>query len=90
MIVQAVKSVVPVADLFAALQLCYNFLSGSNVHSRWIAFQKDMYPNEPAEQPIEFILARWACQVRAVSGIKSRFECLIKFLRHVDSTDDKS
>ncbi len=30
---------------------------------------------------------KWACQVRAVSAIKSRFECLIKFLRHVDSTD---
>ena len=44
-IVQAVKSVVPVADFFAVLQLGYNFLSGSNVHSRWIAFQKEMYPN---------------------------------------------
>ena len=87
-IVQAVKSVVPVADFFAALQLCYNILSGSNVHSRWIAFQKDMYPNE---QPVEFKTmsdTRWACQVRAVSAIKSRFECLIKFLRHVDNTDD--
>ena len=87
-IVQAVKSVVPVADFFAALQLCYNFLSSSNVHSRWIAFQKDMYPNE---QPVEFKTmsdTRWACQVCAVSAIQSRFECLIKFLRHVDNTDD--
>jgi len=50
-IVQAVKSVVPVADFFAVLQLGYNFLSGSNVHSRWVAFQKEMYPNE---QPIKF------------------------------------
>ena len=33
-IVQVVKSVVPVADSFAVLQLGYNFLSGSNVHSR--------------------------------------------------------
>ena len=87
-IVKAVKSIVPVTDFSAALQLCYNFLSGSNVHSRWIAFQKDMYPNE---QPVEFKTmsdTRWACQVRAVSAIISRFECLIKFLRHVDNTDD--
>ena len=33
-IVQVVESVVPVADSFAVLQLGYNFLSGSNVHSR--------------------------------------------------------
>ena len=26
--------------------------------------------------------------VKCVSAIKSRFECLIKFLRHVDNTDD--
>ena len=31
-IVQAVKSIVPVADFFATLQLCYNFLSSSNIH----------------------------------------------------------
>lgn len=87
-IVQAVKSVVPVADFFATLQMCYNFLSGSNVHSRWIAFQKNMYLNE---QPVEFKTmseTRWACQVRAVSAIQSRFDCLIEFLRNLDSTDD--
>ena len=67
LIVQAVKSVVPVADFFAALQLCYNFLSGCHVHSRWIAFQKDMYPNE---QPVEFKTmsdTRWARQCYKIS-----------------------
>ena len=87
-IVEAVKIVVPVADFSAALQLCYSFLCGSNAHSRWIAFQKNMYPNE---QPVEFKKVsntKWACPVSAVSAIKSGFECLIKFLRRVDSTDD--
>ena len=28
----AVKGVVHITDIFATLQLCYNFLSGSNVH----------------------------------------------------------
>ena len=86
-IVQAVKSVVPVADFFATLQLCYNFLSGSNVHSQWVAFQKNKHPSE---KPVEFKTmsdTRWASQVRAVSAISSRFDCFIEFLRHVDRTD---
>ena len=63
-IVQAVKSVVPVADFFATLQLCYNFLSGSNVHSQWVAFQKNKHPSE---KPVEFKTmsdTRWASQLR--------------------------
>ena len=44
-IVQAVKSIVPVADFFATLQLCFNVLSGSNVHSQWVTFQKDKCPD---------------------------------------------
>ena len=43
-IVDVVKSVLPVADFFAIVQLCYNFLSGSNVHSQWLHFQKEMIP----------------------------------------------
>ncbi len=68
-IVEAVKTVVPVANFFAVLQLCYNFLSGSNVHSRWIAFQNDMYPDE---QPVEFKAmsdTRCLCQVHTVMPI---------------------
>lgn len=61
LIVQAVKGVVAVADFFATLQMCYNFLSGSNVHSRWIAFQKNTYPNE---QPVEFKTMSDNAQVR--------------------------
>ena len=43
-LVQAVKSVVPVADFFATLQLCYNFLSGSNVHSQMGRVPKEHAP----------------------------------------------
>ena len=86
-IVQAVKSIVPVADFFATLQLCYNFLSGSNVHSQWVTFQRDKCPDH---KPVEFKTmseTRWASQVRAVSAILSRFDCFIEFLEHVDRTD---
>ena len=86
-IVQPVKSVVPVADFFATLQLRYNFLSGSNVHSQWVAFEKN---KNPSVNPVEFKTmsdTRWASQVRAVSAISSRFYCFIEFLRHVDQTD---
>ncbi|XP_028395720.1 zinc finger protein 345-like [Dendronephthya gigantea] len=67
-IVQAVKSVVPVADFFAALQMCYNFLSGSNVHLRWIAFQKDMHMY-PDQKPIEFKIMSDTRE--AMSGLKA-------------------
>ena len=82
------KYIVPVVDFFAALQMCYNFLSGSNVHSIWIAFQKDMYPDQQPIQSKTMSDTRWACQVRAVSAKNDRFECLVKFHRHADSTDN--
>ena len=88
-IVDSVKSIILVADFFSTLQTCYNFLSGSNVHAQWIAFQKreDMFPKE---KPIEFKTmsnTRWACQVHAVSAILSRFDCFVKFLQHVELSD---
>ena len=86
-IVRAVKSVVPVADFFATLQLCYNFLSGSNVHSQWVVFQMNKHPSK---KPVEFktmLDTCWASQVRAVSAISSRFDCFIEFLCHVSRTD---
>ena len=69
-IVETVKSVVPVANFFAILQSSYNFLSGSHVHEQWIKWQQKMYPNE---QPVGFkgmSDTRWASQVRAVGAIR--------------------
>ena len=45
-IVETVKSVVPVADFFAILQICYNFLSESSVYDQWVKWQEKMYPKE--------------------------------------------
>ena len=53
-----------------------------------VAFQKDKYPEQ---QLLEFETlsdTRRTCRLRPVSAVKDRFECLIKFLRHVDSTDN--
>ena len=86
-IVETVKSVVPVADFFAVLQQCYNFLSGSHVHSEWLKWQQNKYPNE---QPVEFkgkSDTRWSSQVRAVTAIRKRFHCLVEFLRNIDTND---
>ncbi|XP_041464614.1 zinc finger MYM-type protein 1-like [Lytechinus variegatus] len=87
-IVETVKSVVPVADFFAVLQSSYNFLSGSHVHEQWIRWQQKMYPDE---QPVEFkgmSDTRWASQVRAVGAIRKRFHCFVEFLKHTDTHDD--
>ena len=87
-IVETVKSVVPVANFFAILQSSYNFLSGSHVHEQWIKWQQKMYPNE---QPVGFkgmSDTRWASQVRAVGAIRKWFHCFVEFLKHTDTHDD--
>ena len=50
-IVDAVKSIIPVADFFTVLQMCYVFLSGSSVHAKWVNYQKEMYADE---EPVAF------------------------------------
>ncbi|KAJ8030733.1 Zinc finger MYM-type protein 1 [Holothuria leucospilota] len=87
-IVETVKSVVPVADFFAVLQSSYNFLSGSHVHKQCIKWQQKMYPNERAVEFKRMPEMRWASQVRAVGAIRKRFHCFVEFLRHIDTNDD--
>ena len=85
-IVQAVNSVVPVTDFFATLQLCYNFLSGSNVHSQWFHFKRKSTQTK-SQWNLKQCRKLAGRVVRAVSAITSRFDCFIEFLRHVDRTD---
>ena len=85
-IVDSVKGVMPVADFFVTLQFAYNFLCGSNVHSRWVDFQKKM-----GLKPIEFKRlsdTRWSAQVRAVAAVKLRFAEFVDFLRSIILNDE--
>ena len=46
-LVDATKAVPEVVDFFALLQQLYNFVSGSYVHLKWLAVQKELYPSQP-------------------------------------------
>ncbi|KAJ8036177.1 Zinc finger MYM-type protein 1 [Holothuria leucospilota] len=87
-IVETVKSVVPVVDFFAVLQSSYNFLSGSHIHKQWIKWQQKMYPKARVVEFKGMSDTRWASQVRTVGAIRKRFHCFVEFFRHIDTNDD--
>lgn len=45
-LVDSVKSVPEAVNFFALLQKLYNFVSGSYVHLKWLAVQKELYPEQ--------------------------------------------
>ena len=45
-LVDAVKSVPEAVNFFALLQKLYNFVSGSYVYLKWLAVQKELYPQQ--------------------------------------------
>ena len=79
-LVDAVKSVPEEVNVFALLQKLYNFVSGSYVHLKWLAVQKELYPQQ---QSSELMDVRWACRYIACHNLRDRLPAVPRVLQDI-------
>lgn len=80
-LVDATKAVPEVTDFFALLQQLYNFISGSYVHMKWLAVQKDLYPQRQPRELQAFSDTRWACRYVVYRNLMDRLPAVFRLLR---------
>ena len=91
-LVDTAKSIPEAADFFSLIQRLYVFLSGSYVHNKWKAVQKDMYPGQEQYELHRLSDTRWACRYFACRSICRRLPTIFKVLEEIinESNSDRS
>ncbi|XP_038062619.1 zinc finger MYM-type protein 1-like [Patiria miniata] len=87
-IVDACKTVKEAASFFALLQQLYVFVSGSNVHQRWLKIQAAMFPGEQPRDLKRLSDTRWACRADACVVVKTRLKAILRLLNRISEDDD--
>lgn len=80
-LVDAVKAVPEAEEFFALLQRLYVFTSGSYVHPKWLAVQKEMYGSTRELQQLSD--TRWASRFLALRTIMDRLPALKRVLQEM-------
>lgn len=80
-LVDATKAVPEVVDFFALLQQLYNFVSGSYVHLKWLAVQKELYPLQQPRELHALTDTRWACRYIACRNLRDRLPAVLRLLQ---------
>lgn len=88
-LVDSCKSVREAADFFALLERLYVFTSGSVVHVKWIAIQKECYPDEAPRQLKRLSDTRWSCRIEACRVIRDRLDVLVHLLEEIVNGDNR-
>lgn len=86
-IVDSVKSVPDAASFFSLLERLYVFMSGSYVHHKWLAVQRDMFDGEPRELQ-RLSDTRWACRYVACRNVMDRLPAIIQVLGDISDEDN--
>uniref|UniRef100_A0A3B5QKP1 DUF4371 domain-containing protein n=1 Tax=Xiphophorus maculatus TaxID=8083 RepID=A0A3B5QKP1_XIPMA len=79
-LVDVVKSVPEAEDFFSLLQNIYKFVTGSAVHTKWLAVQKELYPQEKPRELQRLIDVRWACRYLACRNVRDRLPAVLRLL----------
>lgn len=87
-LVDSVKSVPEAVNFFALLQKVYNFVSGSYVHLKWLAVQKELHPQQQPRELQRLTDVRWACRYMACRNLRERLPAVLKVLQEI--ADEKS
>ncbi|XP_038060491.1 zinc finger MYM-type protein 1-like [Patiria miniata] len=87
-IVDTCKTVKEAANFFALLQQLYVFVSGSNVHQRWLQIQAAMFPGEQPRELKRLSDSRWACRADACVVVKTRLKAILRLLHRISEDDD--
>ncbi|KAK7880157.1 hypothetical protein WMY93_033180, partial [Mugilogobius chulae] len=85
-LVDTVKAIPDVECFFSIVQKLYNFMSGSYVHSKWLAKQTQMYDGAVRELQ-KLSDTRWACRYQACKTILERLPAIIIVLEEI--SDEK-
>lgn len=88
--VDCCKSVLHAADFFAKLQNLYVFMSGSNVHEKWISTQKEMYPHKCVLELKQQLDTRWSSQVLACGIVSKRFDVVLNVLQSLEDDENRN
>lgn len=91
-LVDTVKSVSEAVNIFALVQKLYNFVSGSYVHLKWLAFQKELYPEQQPRELQRLTDIRWACRYMACRNLRDRLPAVLKVLQDIalENSGDRS
>ncbi|KAL6481128.1 hypothetical protein MHYP_G00092080 [Metynnis hypsauchen] len=81
-LVDTVKAVPEVEEFFYLLEKLYVFTSGSAVHPKWLAIQKEIYEGAPRELQ-RLSDTRWACRFIALRNIMDRLPSLKRLLQEI-------
>ncbi|PIK51771.1 putative zinc finger MYM-type protein 1-like [Apostichopus japonicus] len=87
-IVDACKTVKEAANFFALLQQLYVFVSGSNVHQRWLQTQAEMFTEKQPRELKRLSDTRWACRADARVVLKTRLQAILRLLHHISEDDN--
>uniref|UniRef100_A0A3B5PPY9 DUF4371 domain-containing protein n=1 Tax=Xiphophorus maculatus TaxID=8083 RepID=A0A3B5PPY9_XIPMA len=79
-LVDVVKSVPEAEDYFSLLQNIYKFVTGSAVHTKWLAVQKELHPQEKPRELQRLIDVRWACRYLACRNVRDRLPAVLRLL----------
>lgn len=83
-LVDAVKDVPKADEFFALLQSLYVFTSGSYVHSKWLAVQREMGGGTRQLQQLDTKSdTRWACRFSALCNIMDRLPAIKQVLQEM-------
>lgn len=91
-LVDAVKSVPEAVHFFALLQKLYNFVSGLDVHLKWLAVQKELYPQQQPRELQRLTDVRWACRYMACRNLRDRLPAVLRVLQDItlENSGDRS
>ncbi|XP_040890423.1 zinc finger MYM-type protein 1-like isoform X2 [Toxotes jaculatrix] len=81
-LVDTVKAIPEVEEFFYLLEKLYVFTSGSAVHPKWLAIQREMYKGAPRELQ-RLSDTRWACRFIALRNIMDRLPALKRLLQEI-------
>ena len=82
-IFDAVKSVPEAVNFFALMQKLYNFVSGSYVHLKWLAVQKELYPQQQPRELQRLMDVRWACRYMACRNLRDRLPAVLRLRQDI-------
>nr|XP_023849718.1 zinc finger MYM-type protein 1-like [Salvelinus alpinus]XP_023849719.1 zinc finger MYM-type protein 1-like [Salvelinus alpinus] len=82
-LVDAVKSVPEAVNCFALLQKLDNVVSDSYVHLKWLAVQKELYPQQQPRKLQRLTDVRWACRYMACRNLRDRLPAVLRVLQDI-------
>ena len=87
MLINVVKHVPQAAEFFSLLEELYVFASNSVAHVRFLAIQKEMFPQEQVRELQHLSDTRWWCRASSCENALLRLKCILALLEETSADD---